>query len=143
MNKTQQAEYVLLSHYPAKNRTEHVHYGILTRSPQGWRAHVMISTRKLRAIDPRISSDALRDLEGSLPELLRDCNDWEQARQTLRAFGIHASEGKPGVISFTDKQDYANGVRAAMRNQVYPPRADETDATTEHDLCDASLGHQP
>lgn len=121
MGDTHVAEYVVLSHRPAVNRTEHLHYGILTRSPQGWRAHVMHDLRKLRAIDPSASAEALRELEASLPALLRDCKDWDQARQALRAYGIHAAEGKPGAFAYATEDEYLRRVQAAMSSQVLPP----------------------
>jgi hypothetical protein len=121
MTDTFRAEYVVLSHRPSVNRTEHLHYGILTRSPHGWRAHVAHDLRKLRAIDPQASADALRDLESRIPQLLHGCQSWEQARLALRAFGIHASEGNHGMIAYASEQDYLRGVQAALASQVLPP----------------------
>lgn len=121
MSNPLRAEYVIISHRPSINRTEHLHIGIVVRTAQGWRAHLAHDLRKLRAIDPEANAEALRDLQARIPQWLQGCQDWQCARQKLRFWGLLVSDGEPGSMLYTDEADYLKMVQAALRSQVLPP----------------------
>lgn len=117
------AQYVILSHRVAPNRTEHIHVGIATHRPDGrWQAHMAHDLRKLSAFDPGTSPAALRDWADRIPSLLQG-QSLEGGANTLRTLGFIVSSGAAGQFLCADDAAYLRCVETAMRSLVSPPPA--------------------
>lgn len=117
------AQYVVVSHRVAPNRTEHVNIGIATRRPDGrWQAHMHHDLRKLRAVDPSTSPAALRDWADRLPTLLQG-QSMEAGVATLRGLGFMVGSGAAGQFLCPDDAAYLRSTETALRSLVAPPPA--------------------
>lgn len=115
------AQYGVLSHYPAPNRTEHVHIGIVVFLPHGEvRVHLGQDLKKLRAIDPQANLETTRGWEHDLPSMLNG-KSTEEAARWLANFGQWSLSQTLGKFSYRDEADYLQRVQGALRNMVATP----------------------
>lgn len=117
------AQYGVLSHYPAPNRTEHVNIGIVVFLPHGEvRVHLGQDLKKLRAIDPQTNLETARSWEQSLPLMLQG-KSTEEAVRFLSNFGQWSLSSQLGRFSYRDDSDYLHRVQMALHSLVStPPR---------------------
>lgn len=127
------AHYALLSDYPYRNRTEHVHIGLVVFRHDGEvRVHLADDLRKVRAINPRAKIDVIRDWEKTLPPLITG-KSIDEARLKMESMGndwrISEAVGK---FAYENEEDYLHRVTMALTNLVSPaPRkADQREPTS-------------
>lgn len=129
------AQYGVLSHYPAPNRTEHVHIGIVVFLPSGHvRLHLGQDLKKMTAIDPQTSIEATRSWEETLPTMLHGM-ELDKARQFLSGFGQWALGNNLGRFSYRTDDEYLQRVQGALSNLVAAPSKktrERGDATRLH-----------
>lgn len=115
------ASYGVLSHFPAPNRSEHVHIGIVVFRHDGEvRAHFAQDLRKLRAIDPQVNLATVREWEAALPKLIgrRPQSD---AIDFISHLGAWRLSGGLGQFAYFTEDDYLHRVANALQNLVAPP----------------------
>lgn len=127
------AQYAVISDYPYRQRTEHVHIGLLVFRPDGEvRIHLGTDLRKVRAIYPRAKMEAIRAWESELPSRLKGATI-ENAHAILSLCGSdwRLSE-TTGRLAYDTEDNYLHRVRMALMNLVDPvaPAKEAREATS-------------
>lgn len=119
------AQYGVLSHYPQRNRTEHIHIGIVVFLQDGTRRiHFAQDLRKLRCVDPSVNMETVRSWEDGLPSILNG-QSMEQSVALLQNFGQWKLSDTMGRFSYRNEDEYLVRVANALHNLVAtPPRSD-------------------
>lgn len=115
------ARYGVLSHFPAFNRTEHVHIGIVVFRPDGQvRTHLAEDLRKLRAIDPQVKLAVVREWEKDLPSFIGRRSP-EESVDIVAQLGTWRLSRSFGAFTYFTEEEYLHRVANALRNLVSPP----------------------
>lgn len=121
------AQYGVLSHYPQRNRTEHVNIGLVAFLADGTvRVHFGQDLRKLRCIDPSVNMETVRSWEDGLPRILHG-QSVEQAVSLLQHFGQWRLSDTLGRFSYRNEDEYLARVANALHNMVATPPRSERD----------------
>lgn len=114
-------QYGVLSHYPQRNRTEHVNIGIVVFLDGGMvRVHLAQDLKKLRAADPAVNIETVRSWESGLPRMLAG-QSTEQATSFLQNFGQWKLSSTLGRFSYTHEDEYLTRVTNALHSLVSAP----------------------
>lgn len=120
MNR-QIAQYGVLSHYPAPNRTEHVSIGLVVFLADGSvRVHLGQDLKKLRAVDPQVDLAKVRSWEAGLPKLISGMGT-DKATAFVRNMGQWSLSSELGRFAYADEAEYLARVANALQSLVAAP----------------------
>ena len=144
----QLANYSVLQYFPYPNREEHVYVGILVATPgAGVRVHIAPNLRKAKALDPAVDLDAIRDLEGEIPDFVRKMG-WqrEEVFERLGDWTNVRPHQRVCQFVFDDEDDYQRRIQSIMESLVMtrPAKAGEREPVSRlfRDLKSLFIAYQ-
>lgn len=121
------AQYGVISHYPQRNRTEHVNIGIVVfLADKTMRVHFAQDLKKLRCVDPSVNLETVRSWETGLPRILSG-QTVEESISFLQHFGQWRLSSTMGHFSYRNEDEYLVRVANALHNLVATPPRSERD----------------
>ena len=114
------AEYCILADRPYRNRNEQVNIGLVVFRADGIRVHLSDNLRKVKAINPRASVEAIHTWANELPAMLAGCQSVASGKAALARWGNDWALDGCGALAFDTEEQYQHRIQRALDNLVRP-----------------------